>query len=143
MFIGHFAVGFALKRVAPRTSLGVLMAAPQTLDLLWPIFLLLGLEHVRIDPGNTAVTPLAFDSYPYSHSLVMAIVWGAIFAAAYFVGTKLLRAAGVIAFAVAEGTTGSGDGVVRLLVEANGGEARAVTLTIAGRPFALTQQGAQ
>jgi membrane-bound metal-dependent hydrolase YbcI (DUF457 family) len=100
MFIGHFAVGFALKRVAPRTSLGVLMAAPQTLDLLWPIFLLLGLEQVRIDPGNTAFTPLAFDSYPYSHSLAMAIVWGAVFAAAYFVRTKLLRAAGVIAFAV-------------------------------------------
>jgi membrane-bound metal-dependent hydrolase YbcI (DUF457 family) len=100
MFIGHFAVGLALKRVAPRTSLGVLVAAPQTLDLLWPIFLLLGLEHVRIDPGNTAVTPLAFDSYPYSHSLVMAIVWGVIFAAAYFLRTKLPASAGWIAFAV-------------------------------------------
>lgn len=40
MFIGHFAVGFALKRVAPRTSLGTLTAAAQFLDLLWPIFLL-------------------------------------------------------------------------------------------------------
>jgi membrane-bound metal-dependent hydrolase YbcI (DUF457 family) len=76
------------------------MAAPQTLDLLWPIFLLLGLERVRIDPGNTAVTPLAFDSYPYSHSLVMAIVWAAIFAVAYFARTKLFRAAGLIALAV-------------------------------------------
>jgi membrane-bound metal-dependent hydrolase YbcI (DUF457 family) len=100
MFIGHFAVGFALKRVAPRTSLGILMAAPQTLDLLWPIFLLIGLEHVRIDPGNTAVTPLAFDSYPYSHSLVMAMAWGAVFAAAYFFRTKLLGAAAWIAIAV-------------------------------------------
>ena len=100
MFIGHFAVGFALKRVAPRTSLGILMAAPQTLDLLWPIFLLIGLEHVRIDPGNTAVTPLAFDSYPYSHSLVMAIAWGAIFATAYFFRTKRRGAAAWIAIAV-------------------------------------------
>ena len=100
MFIGHFAVGFALKRAAPRTSLGVLMAAPQTLDLLWPIFLLLGLERVRIDPGNTALTPLAFDSYPYSHSLVMAAVWGALFATAYAVRTRNLRAAGLVALAV-------------------------------------------
>ena len=100
MFIGHFAVGFALKRAAPRTSLGVLVAAPQTLDLLWPIFLLLGLERVRIDPGNTAFTPLAFDSYPYSHSLVMAVVWGALFASAYFFRTRQRRAAGLIAAAV-------------------------------------------
>ncbi len=81
MFIGHFAVGLALKRAAPRTSLGILVAAPQLLDLLWPFFLLLGWEHVRIDPGNTAFTPLAFDSYPFSHSLLMAIVWATLFAA--------------------------------------------------------------
>jgi membrane-bound metal-dependent hydrolase YbcI (DUF457 family) len=80
MFIGHFAVGLALKRVAPRTSLGILVAASQLLDLLWPCFLLLGWEHVRIDPGNTAFTPLAFDSYPISHSLLMAIVWAGMFA---------------------------------------------------------------
>ena len=63
MFIGHFAVGFALKRVAPQTSLGILIAAPQLLDLLWPWFLLLGWERVRIEPANTPVTPLAFESY--------------------------------------------------------------------------------
>jgi len=44
---------------------------------------------------------------------------------------------------VAEGSTGSGNGTVRLLLEPNSGAARAVTLTIAGRPFALTQEGAQ
>lgn len=100
MFIGHFAVGFALKRVAPRTSLGVLMAAPQFLDLLWPWFLLLGWEHVRIDPGNTAFTPLAFDSYPISHSLVMAIVWGVAFGGLYLLRTHNRIAAIWIAAAV-------------------------------------------
>lgn len=84
MFLGHFAVGFALKQVAPRTSLGILVAAPQLLDFLWPLFLLAGLEHVRIDPGNTAFTPLAFDSYPWSHSLVMAVVWAIAFGGAYW-----------------------------------------------------------
>jgi len=49
MFIGHFAVGFAAKKVAPRASLGALMAAPIFLDLLWPIFLLIGLEQERIE----------------------------------------------------------------------------------------------
>jgi hypothetical protein len=60
MFIGHFGVGLAAKRAAPKTSLGMLFLSVQLADLLWPIFLLLGLEHVRIDPGNTAVTPLDF-----------------------------------------------------------------------------------
>ena len=100
MFIGHFAVGFALKRVAPRASLGPLIAAAQFLDLLWPWFLLLGWEHVRLDPGNTAFTPLAFDSYPISHSLVMAIVWGVAFSGLYLLRTHNRIAAIWIAAAV-------------------------------------------
>jgi membrane-bound metal-dependent hydrolase YbcI (DUF457 family) len=78
MFIGHFAVGFAAKRAAPEVSLGVLIGAASLLDLLWPVFLLLGWERVRVDPGNTAFTPLAFDSYPISHSLLAAIGWSAL-----------------------------------------------------------------
>jgi hypothetical protein len=79
MFVGHFAVGFAAKRVTPRVSLAVLFAAAQLADLLWPVLLAFGLEQVRIDPGNTAFTPLDFVSYPYSHSLLLLVVWGIIF----------------------------------------------------------------
>jgi len=100
MFIGHFGVGFALKRVAPRTSLGVLMASVQLLDLLWPLFLLLGWERVRIEPGNTPVTPLAFDSYPISHSLLMAVAWGLVFAGLYLLVTRRRAAAAWIAVGV-------------------------------------------
>jgi hypothetical protein len=84
MFIGHLAVGFAAKRFAPRTSLALLMAAPTLSDLLWPIFLLLGWEHVRIDPGNTNFTPLDFYDYPLSHSLLMNIIWASLFAGIYY-----------------------------------------------------------
>jgi hypothetical protein len=80
MFIGHFAVGFAAKQATPRVSLAVLFVAAQLADLLWPVFLMLGLEQVRIEPGNTAFTPLNFISYPYSHSLLMLVVWGVVFA---------------------------------------------------------------
>ena len=79
MFIGHFAVGYAAKRAAPRLSLALLFAAAQLPDLLWPVLVALGVERVRIDPGNTVVTPLDFISYPWSHSLLALIVWGAIF----------------------------------------------------------------
>lgn len=83
MFIGHFALGFGAKRVAPAVSLGTFFLAAQLADLLWPTFLLLGLEAVEIQPGNTAVTPLNFVSYPYSHSLVALFAWGAALAALY------------------------------------------------------------
>ena len=81
MFVGHLAVALAAKRVEPRAPLGVLVGAAFGLDLLWPVLLMAGVERVRIDPGNTAFTPLAFDHYPWSHSLVMACVWGAVTAA--------------------------------------------------------------
>src|SRR6185295_17323929 len=81
MFIGHFALGLAAKRQTPRVSLAMLFAAAQLADLLWPIFLALGLEQVRIYPGNTAFTPLDFVSYPWSHSLVMLVVWGVVLGA--------------------------------------------------------------
>jgi hypothetical protein len=83
MFIGHFAVGFAAKKFAPRASLAPLIAAPLFADILWPPFLLLGLEHVRIDPGNTLYTPLDLYDYPWSHSLLMSIVWATAFALIY------------------------------------------------------------
>jgi hypothetical protein len=76
MFIGHFALGFAAKRATPRLSLAVLFLAAQFADVLWPFFVAAGIEQVRIDPGNTAVTPLDFVSYPYSHSLLMLVIWG-------------------------------------------------------------------
>lgn len=76
VFLGHFAVGFAAKRAVPRVSLAVLFIAAQLADLVWPVLVATGIEVVRIDPGNTAFTPFAFVSYPYSHSLVMLTLWG-------------------------------------------------------------------
>jgi hypothetical protein len=78
MFIGHFAVGYAAKRWAPSLSLAVLFAAAIFADLLWPVLVALGIEHVRIAPGITASTPLEFISYPYSHSLLTLALFGAL-----------------------------------------------------------------
>ncbi len=84
MFIGHYAVGLASKKLAPRASLGVLIAAPILLDLLWPIFLLLGWEHVSVEPNPNPFLRLAFDAYPISHGLLAVIGWATLFAAIYF-----------------------------------------------------------
>lgn len=75
MFVGHLAVALAAKRTSPRTPLSWLVGASFGLDLLWPVLLLAGAEIVRVDPGNTAFTPLDFESYPWSHSLLMVAAW--------------------------------------------------------------------
>lgn len=80
MFVGHLAVALAGKRASPETSLGWYVAAATAADLLWPVFLLVGVEQAHIVPGATAFTPLVFDSYPWSHSLLMLVVWGSLLA---------------------------------------------------------------
>jgi hypothetical protein len=88
MFLGHFGVGFAAKKAAPEVSLGTFFLAAQLADLIWPNLLLIGVERVEIEPGATAVTPLDFASYPYSHSLVGLTLWGVLFAFAYSFARK-------------------------------------------------------
>lgn len=98
MFVGHYAVALGAKRFAPSISLGALFVACQLADLIWPNLVLLGIEKVEIDPGNTVLTPLNFVSYPYSHSLVAVTVWGVLFAALYWLASRgTARAAAVIA----------------------------------------------
>jgi FtsH-binding integral membrane protein len=100
MFIGHFAVGLGAKKVAPQVKLGTLFFAAQFLDLLWPIFLILGIEHARIAPGNTAFTPFDFYDYPVSHSLLMSIVWAVLFGGIYYYVKRNLRNSIVVGCAV-------------------------------------------
>lgn len=100
MFIGHYATAFAAKTIAPRASLGVLVAAATFIDLLWPVFLLAGLERVEIAPGITAFTPLNLLYYPFSHSLLAVVVWGVLFGLVYLAFTRYIRGAWVAALLV-------------------------------------------
>jgi hypothetical protein len=100
MVIGHYAVGMAAKRWAPRTSLGTLFAAGALLDLIWPVLVLAGIEIVTITPGATVVTPLTFVSYPWSHSLVMSVAWGILFGTLYLLFRRYLVGAIIIALLV-------------------------------------------
>jgi hypothetical protein len=74
--------------VAPKVSLGTLFIASQFADLLWPILLLLHLEHVAIHPELPNAKSLEFIDYPISHSLLIAIVWGLLFGIVYWIFKK-------------------------------------------------------
>ncbi|MDH5428153.1 MAG: hypothetical protein OEZ57_08310 [Nitrospirota bacterium] len=80
MGIGHYGVSFALKAVDKNISLGLLFVAAQFVDILWLIFVLLGIERVHIVPGVTAANPFDFVFYPFTHSLVASFFWaGAVY----------------------------------------------------------------
>lgn len=97
MFLGHFALAMAAKKLAPKASLGTLVLSAQFADCLWPVLLLLRLEQVRIVPGITRVTPLDFISYPISHSLLLQLVWGFLLGGGYFMWRRDLPTALAVA----------------------------------------------
>src|SRR4051812_23055229 len=101
MFVGHYGISFAAKSFEKRIPLWLLFIAVQFVDVLWAIFVLTGIEKVRITPGITATNPLDLYYMPYTHSLVAALLW-AVFG---FIGYKIAdkggsRAALIIAVAI-------------------------------------------
>jgi len=96
MFLGHYGVAFAAKRAAPRVSLGVLFAAAQLADLIWPVLLLTGAERVRVTPSDNPFLRLSFEWYPWTHSLLMGLVWGALAGALYYAAVRRDRKGALI-----------------------------------------------
>lgn len=56
--LGHLGAGFAAKGATPNTPLVVLLLAPMLLDIIWGLFLLVGIEPII-----------------WSHGLFMAVFW--------------------------------------------------------------------
>lgn len=99
MFIGHAALALAARPIAPRAHLGVALAATYWLDLVWPILVLAGIERVEVAPGITAFTPLDFVHYPWTHSLVAALAWSALFGfACWKLGRRAALVMGLLVF---------------------------------------------
>ena len=100
MLLGHYAVALAAKSYAPRTSLGTLVLAAQLPDLMWPVFILLGWEHVEIVPGLMAASSFDFVRYPISHSLLTTVLWSTVLGAGYYLFRRYGRGAAIIIAAV-------------------------------------------
>lgn len=106
MFVGHYGVSLASKKPSPRLSLGILFLAVQLLDILFALFVLLGIERLRIVHGFTAYNPYDLYWMPYSHSLLGAMLWSAATTLVALAGLRHLRsrdrriAAGLLGAAV-------------------------------------------
>src|ERR1700729_2494721 len=100
MLAGHVAVGLVAKRIEPRISLGTGILAALFADLAWCVFLIAGIERVRIRPGLGAAHYFDAVDIAWSHSLLMDAVWAALFATAYFARRRYARGAAVLFAAV-------------------------------------------
>ena len=75
MLAGHYAPALLIKAARPGVPMWLLFVAVQLADIAWAVFVLLGIEKVRIVPGFTASTPLDLYYMPYSHSLAAVLLW--------------------------------------------------------------------
>lgn len=100
MFIGHFGLSFASKKAAPKVSLGTMFIATQFVDILWPFLLIFHVEKVAIKPGYTKSNPLDFIYFPYTHSLLMCLVWGILADLIYLLLKKDKRGALIVGLGV-------------------------------------------
>ncbi len=80
MFIGHFAPAFAARAITGEApKLGTLFIAAQLVDWIFFLLVLGEIEHMRPAPGITAISPIDFYDYPYTHSLAGTAIIGVIF----------------------------------------------------------------
>lgn len=77
MFAGHYGVSLAAKKVEPKAPLGLLFLAAQFVDILWALFMQVGIEKVQVDPKLPS-SPLRMTSIGYTHSLVAALGWSGV-----------------------------------------------------------------
>ena len=71
MFVGHFAIAFALILIFPQVPVWVPLVGVSFPDLLWGVLVLLGKEEVSVSRDSPLQKSLVFKKYPYSHSLVL------------------------------------------------------------------------
>ena len=88
MFIGHYAPALVAAALPKAPKLGALFIAAQLVDIAFFIFVLGGVEAMRITPGITAMNGLDLYHMPYTHSLLGSIVWGAGFAIVIWMLTR-------------------------------------------------------
>ena len=89
----HLGVGLAAKRIAPKTPVIVLILAAYTIDFIWAAFYFAGIEKL---PGPGPVT-----TNPWSHGLLMSLVWSLLIGLAAFLVSRSSRAgwvAGLLVF---------------------------------------------
>jgi hypothetical protein len=77
VFIGHFAPAMVAATHKDAPSLPILFVAGQLVDWAFFVFVLLGVEQMRITPEFTVMNPMDLYHMPYTHSLIGGLAWAA------------------------------------------------------------------
>ncbi|WP_422062113.1 hypothetical protein [Sphingopyxis sp.] len=93
MFIGHFAPALVAAARPKAAGLGTLFVAAQLVDIGFAALLIPGVEAMRIVPGITAMNPMDLYHMPFTHSLLGASIWAAVFGTIVWAATKRRDAA--------------------------------------------------
>ncbi|PWE16712.1 hypothetical protein DDZ18_10910 [Marinicauda salina] len=101
MFIGHYGPAFAGPRFVKTVPLWALFLSVQIVDVAWGIFVALGIERVRVEPGFTAMSPFDLYHMPWTHSLLAALAWAVAIGAVYAVFARADRIAGAVVMGLA------------------------------------------
>lgn len=81
MYAGHFAAGLAMKATAPRVPTWPLLLGVGFVDILFGLFVVLGIEHAQLTPGHSP--GFSLDFIDWSHSLAMSAAWALAYALAF------------------------------------------------------------
>ncbi|MBL0924155.1 MAG: hypothetical protein IBJ12_06770 [Sphingomonadaceae bacterium] len=93
MFIGHWAPSLIAATRKDSPSLPTLFIAAQLVDWAFFLFLMLGVESMRVTPGISVMNPMDLYHMPYTHSLLGSAAWAAGFGALVFVASRNRTAA--------------------------------------------------
>jgi hypothetical protein len=88
MFIGHWAPAMVAATHKQAPSLPVLFIAAQLVDWAFFLFLMFGIEAMRVTPGISVMNPMDLYHMPYTHSLLGSAGWAAGFGALIYAVTR-------------------------------------------------------
>lgn len=100
MFIGHWAPAMVAATHKDAPSLPLLFVAAQLVDWAFFLFLIFGIEAMRVTPGISVMNPMDLYHMPYTHSLLGSAAWAAGFGALIFAVSRNRTAAIIAAFVV-------------------------------------------
>jgi hypothetical protein len=78
MFVGHYAIGFGLKKKYSGIPLWVLFVSVQFVDILAFLFVLLGAERITYNPTPNPFLRTIIEYVPFSHSLLSNLLIAAL-----------------------------------------------------------------
>ncbi|MCJ7701477.1 MAG: hypothetical protein MUO62_07840 [Anaerolineales bacterium] len=99
---GHFGIGLAAKAAAPKAPLWAVLAASEVLDLLSFAFMAVGIEKMGVTQTDfgQGIKVITLGWVPWSHGLLMSLVWSLLVAAMVYLLTKLRRTSAILGLVV-------------------------------------------